>query len=364
MSARPVTDPAILFLGDRSIPAALMISEFRRHGYAGAALAHDWELASDEDMAAANREHERRGVSGLADAQTLRPLLARHRAAVTGVITHFSPVSGDLLAELPRLRFVATIRSGTQNIDLAAARARALEVRSNPGRNAPIVADYAVGLMLAACRGIAHAHHDLLAGRWLARQQARSYRTLGSEEVGLVGFGQIGQRVARLLRGFECPVHVYDPYLDPGSPARTGTRAAASLPELLERCSLVSLHAPASPQTRHLIGARELELLGPDGILINTARADLVDEQALAAALQQGGIWAAALDVFSTEPLPPGHPLRELPQVTLSPHLAGLSRTAVPLAIGLLAGRLADLLPAGPGAATPAARRRTADEQK
>jgi D-3-phosphoglycerate dehydrogenase / 2-oxoglutarate reductase len=352
MTARPA-EQAILFLGDRSIPADVMISEFRRHGYAGAAVLHDWELAGDEEMVAANREHERHGVSGLADAATLAPLLAGHREAITGIVTHFFPVSADLLAELPRLRFVATIRSGTQNIDLAAARGRALEVRSNPGRNAPIVADYAVGLMLATCRGIAHAHHELLAGQWLARQQARSYRTLGAEEVGLVGFGQIGQRVARLLRGFECPVHVYDPYLDPGSPARAGTRAVASLPELLERCSLVSLHAPASPQTRHLIGQQELDWLGPDGILINTARADLVDEQALVAALQEGRIWAAGLDVFSAEPLPAGHPLRSLPQVTLSPHLAGLSRTAVPLAIGLLAGRLADLLPRAAGAARP-----------
>ncbi len=345
--------PAVLFLGDRSIPAALMISEFRRHGYTGAALAHDWGVASDEEMVAANRDHERHGVTGLADAAALQPVLARHRDAVTGVITHFFPVSGDLLSELPRLRFVATVRSGTQNVDLAAARSRAVEVRSNPGRNAPIVADYAVGLMLATCRGIAHAHHELLAGQWLGRQEARSYRTLGSEQVGLVGYGQIGQRVARLLRGFDCPVHVYDPYLDAGSPARAGTRVAASLRDLLERCSLVSLHAQASPETRHLIGARELDWLGPDGILINTARAELVDEQALVAALERRGIWAAGLDVFSAEPLPPGHPLRAMPQVTLSPHLAGLSRTAVPLAIGLLAGRLTDLLPSG--TAPPAA---------
>jgi D-3-phosphoglycerate dehydrogenase len=351
--------PAILFLGDRSIPAALMIAEFRRHGYAGPALAHDWDLASDEEMVAANREHEQHGVTGLADAATLGPLLTRGAESIAGIVTHFFPVSAVLLDALPRLRFIGTVRSGTQNIDLAAARARAVEVRSNPGRNAPIVADYTVGLMLATCRGIAHAHHQLLGGQWLARQQARSYRTLSSERVGLVGFGQIGQRVARLLRGFECPVHVYDPYLDPGSAARDIVQAATSLGELLEQCSLVSLHAPASPQTRHLIGMQELDKLGPDGILINTARAELVDEKALTAALEQRAIWAAGLDVYSEEPLPADHPLRALPNVTLSPHLAGLSRSAVPLALGLMAGRLAGLLPGpvappGPAAAATA----------
>jgi D-3-phosphoglycerate dehydrogenase len=335
----------ILFLGDRSIPAAQMAEGFRGHGYAGAALTHQWELASDEELMRTNRRHETHGVEGFADAHTLVPLITRHRDSIVGIVTHFFPVSRAVLDELPSLRFVGTVRSGVQNIDVAAAAARGIEVRSNPGRNAEAVADFTVGLMLATCRGIARAHRQLLEGQWLARQEARSFRTLSSQHVGLVGFGHIGRRVARLLRGFECPILVHDPYLDARSLEGSGVTAAGSLRDLLRRCSLVSLHAPATAETRNMIGAQELGLLGSDGILINTARAELLDETALVTALEQGTIWAAGLDVFREEPLPAGHPLRGLANVTLSPHLAGLSRDAVPQAIGLLAERLGDLLP-------------------
>lgn len=334
----------ILFLGDRSISAARMAEEFRRRGYAGDVLTHEWNLASDAEMARANRDHERHGVTGLPDAAALVPLVAGHRDQITGIVTHFFPVTAALLDELPSLRFVGTVRSGTQNIDEAAATARGVEICRNPGRNAAVVADFAVGLMHAVGRGIAHAHHQLLGGEWLARQEARSFRTLGSERIGLVGFGQIGHRVARLLSGFECPVSVYDPYADRRLLDESGVHPAGSLRELLEGSSLVSLHAAVTAETRLMIGAQQLEWLGRDGILINTARAELADEEALLAALEQHTIWGVGLDVFGQEPLPAGHPLFGFANVTLTPHLAGLSRDAVPLAIDLLVGRLGERL--------------------
>ena len=330
----------MLFLGDVGIPAAELVAVFRGRGFTGHAIVHDWQVSGNDEMVRINRLFESHVPTGLVDAGELRELIAGVRQPIIGVVTQFFPVSRELLDALPALRFVATVRSGTQNIDTAAAAERGITVRNNPGRNAPVVADFAVAMMMAASRGIATAHTALAGGTWLPRPERKAFRTLSSTAVGLVGFGQIGGLVARLLRGFDCPVRVYDPYLTPEALAGTQVVRVPSLEELLAGSDLVSLHAKVTPETTGLIDAAALDLLGADGILVNTARAELVDETALVEALREHRIGGAALDVFSEEPLPAGHPLRGLPHVTLTPHLAGSSRDAATTAVRLLADRL------------------------
>ena len=335
----------ILFLGDFAVPAAQLMAEFEEQGYVGGSVAHQWSLNNNEEMVSANRQLELHGPTGLEDGTQLADLIAPLRQQITGIVTQFFPVSAELVSELPALRFIATVRSGTQNLDSAAAAERGIVVYNNPGRNAPIVADFTVALMLAACRGLTRANRALANGVWLSRSERRDFRTLASTPIGLVGFGQVGYHVARLLRGFEGTVRVYDPYLRTEALRDVNVVAVRTLQELIERSEVVSLHARVTPETVGLIGTRELSGLGPDGILINTARADLVDEPALLAALRQGSICGAALDVFSEEPLALDHELRQYDSVLLTPHLAGGSRDASLLAVRLLATRMRAAMP-------------------
>jgi D-3-phosphoglycerate dehydrogenase len=329
----------ILFCGDLALSARQINLEFEGRGYTGPALTHEWHLANNEEMVRLNRHHELQGAEGSTDAEELRALIGSYAHKIDGLVTQFFPVSAELIDELPSLQFIATIRSGIQNIDAAAAQRRGIPVYNNPGRNAAVVADFTVGLMLSTCRGITTANRVLLEGTWLPRSARQAFRTLSSTKIGLVGFGQVGRLVARLLRGFDCELRVYDPYIGPAD-VTDNLKVCASLQELLESSEVVSLHAKLTEDTAGLIGAKELGWLGPDGILINTARAGLIDEGALVAALSDGSLCAAALDVFSEEPLPEEHVLRQLPNVTLTPHLAGGSRDALVLAARMLADRL------------------------
>jgi D-3-phosphoglycerate dehydrogenase len=317
----------ILFLGDPAITADQLAARFVSLGYAGEVLTHQWCLPDSNAMVRANRHHEIHGPSGLTDESELSRLFEGKRRHITGLVTQFYPISLELIEQLPSLQFIGTLRSGTQNVDITAAAARGIRVYNNPGRNALSVADFAVGLMLSACRGVAIAHHALLNGTWMPRAERRRFRTLSGSKVGLVGFGAVGHRVARLLAGFDCTVGVYDPYLNlDGSPDLEVTQVQ-SLHALLELSDVVSLHA---------------QLIGPDGLLVNTARAALLDEGALVEALRTRSICGAALDVFGEEPLPPDHQLRTLTNVTLTPHLAGSDRNAGTTAITLLAERLSE----------------------
>ena len=335
----------ILFLGDLAVPVQQLVAEFEAQGFVGGTVAHQWSLTDNEEMVKANRHLELHGPAGHTDRAQLDELLRPVRDEITGIVTEFFPISRELIETLPSLEFIATVRSGTQNIDSAAAAERGIEIYNNPGRNAPVVADFTVALMLAACRGLAAANRALADGVWLARSARRVFRTLASTPVGLVGFGQVGYHVARLLRGFEGTVRVYDPFLRTETLRDLDVTVAGSLQELIEQSELVSLHARVTPETVNLIGARELAWLGPDGILVNTARAELIDEAALLAALREGSICGAALDVFSEEPLPLGHELRQYGSALLTPHLAGGSRDAPLLAVRLLATRLREVTP-------------------
>ncbi len=239
-----------------------------------------------------------------------------------GAIVSTDPFDASVIANSPALRVIARVGVGVDSIDLDAATAHGIAVTVTPGANEGTVADHTVALMLAAVRRISEHDAAVRRGEW-NRTGEHSAWLLSGGTVGLIGFGHIGRIVAARLRGFDVRVLVNDP-VEPREPAVE----AVDLDTLLAAADVVSLHVPLLPSTRGLIGARELALMRPGAILVNTARGGVVDEAALVDALQSGRLRAAALDVFADEP-PAGSRLLRLPNVVLSPHIAGLSIRSV-----------------------------------
>ncbi|WP_420113028.1 NAD(P)-dependent oxidoreductase [Pseudactinotalea sp.] len=260
---------------------------------------------------------------------------------VVAIITQFFPLARDLLDRWPRLRAVATMRAGTENIDQEALAQRGIAFAANAGRNANAVAEMTVALMLATLRDVGEGHRQVRDGQWRPQPLPLGLRELAGRRLGLVGYGAVGRFVQRRLAGFDLEVVVADPYLDP---AQLSGASLVPLDDLVATADVVSLHARTTPQTRGLIGAAQLAAMGSESILVNTARADLVDEPALVRELQSGGISGAGLDVFSVEPLPADHPLRSIRGVVLSPHLAGATVESRSRAPHLVARNLARLL--------------------
>jgi D-3-phosphoglycerate dehydrogenase len=267
-------------------------------------------------------------------------------AALPGVeiaITQMGPFTSRVLESADALKLIVVCRGGPVNVNLDAAARRGIQVHSTPGRNAVAAAEHTVALLLAALRRIPDLHSSVRAGQW--RSDLYALDEVGTElagtTVGLVGYGAIGRRVGRVLRAFDAEVLVHDPYVDP---ATLDGAHATDLDSLLQRSSVVSLHARLTAETQHLIGARDLALLPRGAVLVNTARGGLLDYEAVADALESGQLGGAALDVFEAEPLPAASRIRTAPGVVLTPHLAGATRQTAMRAAALAADAVAGYL--------------------
>jgi glyoxylate reductase len=216
-------------------------------------------------------------------------------------------VDAELLDAAPKLRAVANLAVGTDNVDLEAAAARGVAVGRTPDVLTDATADLAFALLLAAARRLPQGEAAVRAGEWVTWEPAGDLGTqVTGATLGIVGWGRIGQAVARRAEGFGMEVVHSRP---------------TPLEELLERADFVSLHVPLSPATRHLIDAAALTRMKPGAILVNTARGGVVDQAALAAALADGELAGAALDVTDPEPLPPDDPLLDAPNLLVVPHI-------------------------------------------
>ncbi len=253
-------------------------------------------------------------------------------------------IDAGVIAAGRNLKAIGNVAVGYDNVDVAAAERAGVAVCNTPGVLDETTADVAFGLILAASRLFGEAERDLRAGRWTAWNinQYLGYDVHGAT-LGLVGYGRIGQAVGRRAAGFGMRVlhHTRHPTGQPGH--------LASLDELLASADVVSLHIPLSEHTRHLIGRRELELMKPSAVLVNTARGPVVDSEALAEALESGTIFAAGLDVYEDEPHVP-RKLLAAPRTVLLPHVGSGSlqtRTAMArLAAGGVGAVLAGERPA------------------
>jgi D-3-phosphoglycerate dehydrogenase len=239
-------------------------------------------------------------------------------------IRAYSVFDDEALRHAPNLRMISILGTGTDNVDLAAAKRRGIVVTNTPGVGAPSVAEQALALMLATARAIPLSDRRLRDGTW----QHVEGPELAGKTLGLLGLGMIGQYFARLGRGLGMRVISW-------SFRQDAARAAAAGVELVERDDLfrqadvVSVHLRNSPEARNFVGQRELALMKPTALLINTARGAIVDQDALAAALRTGQIAGAGLDVYVQEPLPPdSNPFRDLDNVVLMPHAGAVTHEA------------------------------------
>jgi D-3-phosphoglycerate dehydrogenase / 2-oxoglutarate reductase len=267
-------------------------------------------------------------------------------AAVRGhdvLLVHGAPVSAEILDAAP-LRLVGCARGGPVNVDVAAASARGIPVVNAPGRNAEAVAELTMAFALMLIRGVPASARYLAGGGPLGGSTYEGSRFIGGEAagltLGLVGLGHVGQRVAACARALGFTVLGYDP-APPGTIPPGVTMVA--LDDLLGRCDLVSVHARATRDNRHMFGAAAFARMPRGAFFINTARASLVDEDALARALAGGALAGAALDV--AEPRPPGdrHPLLDLPNVIITPHIGGATRETLRRGAEMAAAAVASL---------------------
>lgn len=230
------------------------------------------------------------------------------------------PISGADLTKAPRLRLVHKLGAGVNTIDVDTASARGIAVANMPGANAASVAEGTVLLMLAALRRLLELDRATRAGAGWPTDPTlgESVRDIGGCTVGLIGYGNIAKRVERIVLAMgTAPAEVlHTSTADDGSP---GWR---SLPDLLSTSDIVSLHLPLTMETTGLLDREALHLMKPGAVLVNTSRGPIVDEAALVEALRSGRLAAAGLDVFATEPVPPGNPLLELDNVVLTPHVS------------------------------------------
>jgi phosphoglycerate dehydrogenase-like enzyme len=230
-------------------------------------------------------------------------------------------MDAGLLDAAPRAGIIHQWGTGTDGIPVAAALARGMVVARSPGRNAPTVADLAIGLMLSCLRRIPQTHAALRGGTWAADGLWDTGRDLTGARVGLIGYGAIAQAVARRLAGFDCEVcHTRASGPLPGVPG------FLPLDELIARSDVLSLHLPRVPATEGLLNRARLEAMPKGAILINTARGGIVDEDALAGLLRSGHLGGAGLDVFEDEPVDANSPLLQLETTVTLPHIGGRTR--------------------------------------
>lgn len=250
---------------------------------------------------------------------------------------------GEVLRQLPSLRFITVFGIGTDSIDLVTAKELGITVSNIPGKTAPVVAEHAFALMLAAAKRVVFQTGEIRAGRWGTRID-NVY--LNGKTLGVVGAGPIGARMAALGKaiGMNVIAWTYNP--TPERAANMGVEFV-SFDDLLQRSDVVSLHLPLTDESRGMIGERELGLMKEGALLVNTGRGPLVDEAALLAALDSGHLAGAGLDVFAQEPLPADSPILSRQQVVLTPHNADstpegldfLNLGAVENAIAFLEGK-------------------------
>jgi D-3-phosphoglycerate dehydrogenase / 2-oxoglutarate reductase len=263
----------------------------------------------------------------------------------------YENLTEELILNSPNLKIIGCARSNPVNIDIACASKLKIPVLYTPARNAISTAEYTMGIILSETRNIAKSYHAMKSGRFLGDPEndfvgsdlrpdviwnldgASPYKEfrgveLSGHTLGLIGLGSIGSRVARLAQAFGMNVVAYSLSKDAEKAEALGVELI-SLDELLRTSDIVSVHCRVTPETIGLIGNREIELMKPTAYLINTARAVLIDQQALLTALRNKRIAGAALDVFWYEPLPVNHPLLELDNLTITPHLAGSTKEVI-----------------------------------
>ena len=304
----------------------IVISEFMDDS-AVQLLRADFEVLHDSSLV--DRPADLRTAMKLADA-----LIVRNR----------TQVDSALIAGSPRLKVVGRLGVGLDNIDIGACSARGIAVIPATGANAVSVAEYVVATAMMLLRGVYSASGDVAAGRW-PRARLSQGRELRGKTLGLIGFGSIGRVTARLAQNLGVIVLAHDPMVAADDPAwRESKVANRSLDALLAEADVVSLHVPLIAQTRGMLNASRIALMKRGAVLINSARGGIVEESAVIDALRAGALGGAALDVFEHEPLAANAAWADVPNLILTPHVAGVTVEANARVSDLIAERVANAL--------------------
>jgi len=258
-----------------------------------------------------------------------RAVLLKQLEEVDAVLVRDVPLNAEAISHMKPGAGIVRYGVGVDTVDLAAATARGVIVANVPHYGADIeVADHAMALTLALVRRIVSRHQQVVDGQWNIGQREPIYRIAGST-LGLVGFGKIARAYLTRMRGFGIgEVLVYDPFVSQADLEKLGARGV-ELDELFSQAQIISLHAPATAENRHLVNARTLGLMRADACLINTSRGGLVDTDALTKALEAKQIFGAGLDVLESEPPAADHPLKKLSNVILTDHMGWYSEASV-----------------------------------
>lgn len=242
--------------------------------------------------------------------QSVRPLLTR-----------------EVIAQLPHCRCMIRVGAGYDSIDCEAATEHGIMVCNAPTYCTDDVADHAVALMLASVRHIPRLNAKMQEGEY-ARELARPTRRVAGTTLGIIGLGRIGSTVSRRVSGWDMKVLAYDPYIEQEDAEKVGATLVDDLDTLLEEAHFITIHCPHTDETYHMLSEDEFARMREGVIVVNTARGTIIDENALIAALREGRVWAAGLDVTEEEPLPSDSPLLEMDNVILTPHISANSEAA------------------------------------
>ena len=266
------------------------------------------------------------------------------------LVTHLAPVTAQSFDHAPALKVVAVSRGGPVNVEMPAARERGVIVINTPGRNASAVAEFTVASLLAETRNLIRGHLSVASGEF--RRDFYHFAHTGPElcelTVGIVGYGDIGTRVAAMLKPFGCRIIVADPFKQISTEDRAAGIEQLPLDDLLRIADVITLHPRVTPQTKGMIDRTRIAAMKQGAYIVNTTRGAVLDYAALYDALVSGHLKGAALDTFDPEPPPPDSPLLKLPNVTLSPHIAGASRYSVTKAATMIAEDIALILDGKP----------------
>ena len=293
----------------------------------------DYEHPSFED---ARRVLEPAGLElRLVQCRTEDDLIAKCQDAF-GLLVTYAPITRRVLANLPKCRVVVRFGIGYDCLDLEGATELGVYAANVPSYCEEEVADHALGLLLACARKIVLMNNAVKGGVWDYKVSMPIYPLRGSV-LGLVAFGKIARHLAEKVKPLGMEVLAYDPHIDPQVAREYGVELVEDLEEMAARVDFLSVHAPLSEDTRHLVGEQVLAKMKPTAFIINTARGPVIDEAALIRALQEGWIAGAGLDVVEREPIPPDNPLLKMDNVVLTPHAAWYSTASIGLLQSLAA---------------------------
>jgi D-3-phosphoglycerate dehydrogenase len=280
-----------------------------KHGYPTVTPERDVVLAAGGEFVDADLLTDEQALAACADAD--------------GILVRWHRIGPEVIQGLRRCQIIVRYGVGYDNVDVTAATQAKIIVGHIPNYCLDEVSNHTIALWLACVRNVVGKHNKLAAGAWDINPVEPLYRTAG-RTLGLVGLGNIGQAVARKMSGWGMTLLATDPFLDPERARELGVQLV-DLETLLRESHYISLHVPLLPETVHLISHRQLGLLRPGAILINTARGPVLDNAALLAALDSGRLACAGLDVFENEPPPANSPLRGHPRIIVSDHVAWYS---------------------------------------